>query len=199
MKRRWPGLTWTAGVIVVVILRASPAAAQPAAGAPPAPAATAPLEVRFGADIVRDLPYGENVFAMLEATLPEAIADGFNSGGLNAAGPARVGAFLTSWSRAQYRVGAMNISSPLDGGPLLFPETAWWAGVGISTGLMSPGATASGLVVSLDPFRAAAAWTGVVEVSASGGGLVSAPPASRPPPIARLDDRAYGSALASRR
>ncbi len=35
------------------------------------------------ADILRDLPNGANLFAVLETIEPEVIVDGFHSGGLN--------------------------------------------------------------------------------------------------------------------
>ena len=166
-----------------------------------ADAQSAPLASSPGsslpAAVLRDLPLGGNVFAMAETMQPEAVTDRFNNGGLNAAGAARAGAFLASWSQTQYRVGDVNISSPVDGTPLLFPELAWWREVGVATGLMRADVTASGLAVSLEPARGTPHWTGAVEVSGSGGGLVAAPPAGKAPPIARLEDSIGASGMIS--
>src|SRR6478609_8514236 len=133
-----------AGPIVAMILvcrifsayAASPAPREPmsvrlpivialALGATLAIAPGAAAQDVYPVDLFRDLP-SANVFALLEAAQPEATTDRFNSGGLNGGEPDRAGAFLASWSQTQYRLGDVQISSPVDGTPMLFPDLAWF-------------------------------------------------------------------------
>jgi hypothetical protein len=150
----------------------------------------------FAADVLRDLPLGANVFAALETIQPELIADRFNSGGLNAGELSRLGGFLASPSQNHYRIGDIDIASPFDGEPLLFPEIDYWRQVNITTGLVPAHINAPGLIVSLDPQRPAGRWTASIEGSLSRPGLVSAQPA-RVPSIARLRDWTHGTVLVS--
>jgi hypothetical protein len=151
----------------------------------------------YTADILRDLPLGANLYSMLEAAQPEVITDGFNSGGLNGGRPARAGAFLASWNQTQYRLGDLSLSSPVDGAPLLFPESAWWNAMQVTTTLMPIGATAPGLLVSLEPRRAATKWSTTIEGSGSGGGFTQSASSTRPPPITQLNDWAHATGVTS--
>src|SRR5688572_4444348 len=99
-----------------------------AAGAQPAAA-----QGIYMADLLRDLPAGGNLFALIEAAQPDVTTDRFNSGGLNAGSPDKAGAFLASWSQTEYRIGDVPISSPVDGTPMLFPELAWWNKINVAT------------------------------------------------------------------
>lgn len=164
------------------VARALVVAAVMTGGAVPAAA-----QNRHAAEVLRDLPSGGNLFAILETAQPEITTDRFNSGGLNGGEAERASAFLASWRQTLYRVGDVSISSPVDGTPMLFPALAWWSGVEIATGVMPEGATATGLALSLEPRRAADRWNGAVEVIASGGGLAQQSPSSRPPAIAQLE------------
>lgn len=139
------------------------------------------------ADVLRDLPNGANLFAILETMQPEIIADGFHSGGLNGGTPASLGAFLASPRQTRYRVADLDLSSPVDGTPLLFPHLMPWERTDVLTGLMPLDRSAPGLVIELAPRRAAAQWQGLVEASAASGILITAPDASRPPPVSRLN------------
>src|SRR4029079_14443208 len=67
----------------------------------------------YPVDLFRDLP-ATNLFGLLEAAQPEVTTDRFNGGGLNAGDAEKVSAFLASWSQTQYRVGDVQISSPVD-------------------------------------------------------------------------------------
>ena len=109
----------------------------------------------YTADLLRDLPAGGNLFALIEAAQPEITTDRFNSGGLNGGAAEKAGAFLASWSQTQYRIGDVPISSPVDGTPMLFPELAWWNKINVATGLMPTDAGATGLAISLEPMTAA--------------------------------------------
>src|SRR5688500_2517011 len=97
---------------------------MPAAGQSPATAIEPPpIGSLFDASVVRDLPLGDSIYALLETTQAEVISDRFNSGGLNTGGPSRFGGFLGSWSQTLFRIGDLNISDPAGGGEaLLFPE-----------------------------------------------------------------------------
>jgi len=152
----------------------------------------------FDDDVLRDLPLGDNVYSLLETTQAEVISDRFNSGGLNAGGPSRLGGFLGSWSQTQFRIGDLNVSDPNGTGEaLLFPEVMPWQRVRIDTGLMPAYLNTPGLAVTLQPRSPSAAWTGMAAGSGSGGSLVAGAPDDQPPPIARLDDYARGAAVIS--
>ena len=70
-------------VVLALIAGARPAAAQSI----------------YTVDLLRDLPAGGNLFALIEAAQPEITTDRFNSGGLNAGSAEKAGAFLASWSQ----------------------------------------------------------------------------------------------------
>ena len=179
------------------LLLTGPVVVDAAGQTPYTPAEPLEISTRLAADLLRDLPAGANLFSILETTQPELIADRFNSGGLNAGDPARIAGFLASWSQTQYRLDDVNISSPTDGAPLLFPEVAFWDNVGITTGLMPADTNVPALAVSLSPRRPGSRWVRVLEVSAAGGGLVASLDERRAPPIIRLDQWTHGSVFAS--
>jgi hypothetical protein len=166
---------------------------------PPDTTTTAPaVGSTLPADVIRDLPLSDNVYAALETTQPEVIADRFNNGGLNVAEGARVGAFLGSWSQTLFRVGDINVSDPSGtGASLLFPSLLFWSRIGVTTGLMPIDVNTPGLGITLQPLRPGSTWTATVAGAGSGGGLIAAAPAGQPPPIARLHDYANGSAVVS--
>lgn len=166
--------------------------ASRAATAPPAIGTTIP------ADVIRDLPLGDNVYAALETMQPEVISDRFNSGGLNVAGDARVGGFLGSWSQTRFRVGDLDVSDPSgSGASLLFPSLLFWDRLTVTTGLMPADLNTPGLAVTMQPLRPGRSWLRTVSGSGSGGSLAAGPPANQPPPVVRLNDWANGSALVS--
>ena len=173
--------------LVLLLALAGEASAQPAPGLT---LAGTPLT----ADIIRELPNGANLFALLETTQPEIIADGFHSAGLNGGEVASLGAFLASPRQTRYRIGDLDVSSPTDGTPLLFPHLMPWGQVSVTTGLMPIDRNAPGLVVDLAPRRPGDRWQALVETSASSGVLISAPDASRPPPLSQLDRWTHVSA-----
>ena len=165
-----------------------------AAGAQPAAA-----QGIYMADLLRDLPAGGNLFALIEAAQPDVTTDRFNSGGLNAGSPDKAGAFLASWSQTEYRIGDVPISSPVDGTPMLFPELAWWKGIAVATEVMPSDGNATALSVSLEPRTAGDRWTASVEMTSSGGALSEAASPDRPPAIQALDNWTQASALVSGR
>jgi hypothetical protein len=151
----------------------------------------------YSADLLRDLPAGGNVFAILESAQPEITTDRFNSGGLNGGQRERASAFLASWSQTQYRIGDISISSPVDGTPMVFPELAWWEHIDVSTARMPADTTATGLSIRFTPRAAAGSWRGAFEASGSGGPLAHESHSSHAPPIAQLGDWTHLSAFAS--
>ena len=153
----------------------------------------------YTADLLRDLPAGGNLFALIEAAQPEITTDRFNSGGLNGGAAEKAGAFLASWSQTQYRIGDVPISSPVDGTPMLFPELAWWNKINVATGVMPSDTSATGLAISLEPMTAANRWTATLEMTASDASLSQASSLDRPPAIQALDDWTQVTALASGR
>jgi hypothetical protein len=170
-------------LVIALIVCTSPASAQSV----------------YTADILRDLPAGGNLFALLEAAQPEITTDRFNSGGLNAGAAEKAGAFLGSWSQTHYRIGDVPISSPVDGTPMLFPELAWWSRITVATGLMPSDTSATALAISLEPIAPSDRWTATLELGGSGGALSQAGSADRPPAIQALDNWSQTSAIASGR
>ena len=154
-----------------------------------------PVGATFTADILRDLPLGDNIYALLETTQADVIADQFNSAGLNTGGPSRLDGFLSSWSQTSFRLGDVNVSDPNGGGALLFPEAMMWRRVRVDTGLMPADINTPGLAVTLEPRLPSTRWTGIITGAGSGGSLTADAPDDQPPPIARLEDYARGSAL----
>jgi hypothetical protein len=201
-----PALRAATAAVIVCALRTGLSAQRPKT--PPEPSAVAtyaygeydntPAGSLFDQSVLRDLPLADSIYALLETTQPEVIADRFNNGGLNVGGNVRVGAFLASWSQTLFRVGDLDISDPAGtGSALLFPQAMFWSAVRVNTAAMPADASAPGLAVTLEPMRPTPHWTGTVTGVGSGGGLNAGAPADQPPPIARLRDYGYGAALAS--
>jgi hypothetical protein len=178
--------------LLVLLLPSAAAAQSPTTAYEPPPIGSA-----FDADVLRDLPLGGNVYALLETTQADVISDRFNSGGLNVGGSSRLDGFLSSWSQTLFRIGDLNVSDPSGGGALLFPEALPWQRLRVDTGLMPADVNSPGLAVTLEPRRPASGWTGTVSGSGSGGSLAAGAPADQPPPIARLEEYAQGSGLVS--
>jgi hypothetical protein len=171
----------TAAVVMFALICAGPAAAQ----------------TSFPSSMLRDLPAGANLFALLESAQPEITTDRFNSGGLNAGEAEKMSAFLASWSQTQYRIGDVTISSPVDGRPMLFPELAWWERIDVNSARLSASSAATGLTVDLVPRAAAGRWSWSIEGLGSGGGLSQASPSSLAPAIATLGAGAHLAGVAS--
>jgi len=154
-----------------------------------------PIGAEFPADVLRDLPLGDNIYSLLETTQSEVISDRFNSGGLNVGGDTRAGGFLGSWSQTRFRIGDIDVSDPSGSGTsLIFPDAALWQRVDIATGLMPADINTPGLAVTLAPLRGAPSWRTTFSGSGAGGGLVAGAPADQAMPIARLKDFAHGAA-----
>ena len=132
--------------------------------------------------VLRDLPNGGNMFAVAETMIPEVVADRFNSGGLNPGLPARLSGLFGSWSQTRYRIGEIDISSPMDGTPLIFPRVLLWDQVEVAEVMTPLALGAPGLVVSLTPIVPSARGAGAGESIVSGGPLTTAwqgpPPAN---------------------
>ncbi|MGC4081332.1 MAG: hypothetical protein QM736_04260 [Vicinamibacterales bacterium] len=164
----------------------------------PADHTTVSVGSTLPADVIRDLPLGDNAYSILENTQPEVISDRFNSGGLNVGGDSRAGGFLGSWSQTLYRIGDVNVTDSLGtGASLVFPETALWDTVTIDTGLMPVDINTPGLAVGFAPRRAGDSWSRVFTGSLAGGSLAADAPAGQPIPIARLKKFAHGSGVVS--
>ena len=180
-------------------LAAATAARAQTATPDPDDAAPGTSFTSFTAGMLRDLPASNNLFSLLETTAADVTTDRFYGGGLNIGRPARVGAFLNSWTQTQYRVGDVNITVPDgSGAPFLFPTLPLWERITVATGFMPAGFNAPGLGVSFEPRRPGTTWTHVVDASASGSGLVAGPaPGAPAPPIERLSGWMHGGLLAS--
>ena len=181
-----------AGAAIVIALSAAPSAA---AAQPPDPyGVTAfPGAQAFDAALLRDLPVSDNLFALIETTVPPLISDRFAQGGLYAGEPSRLGGFLRSWTQTAFLVDGIDVTDPRGTGrPLLFPELWLWRRIAVSTGSDAPDANGNGATVRLDPLEPAASWRHEIRGAASHGSLTPGPPAATAPAIVRLDgfDRA---------
>jgi hypothetical protein len=164
----------------------------------PAPGERPTIGSVLTAETLAELPLGGNIYSALETVQAELISDRFNSAGLNAGAPARIGGFLGSWSQSSFRIGDLDVTDPVgSGAPLLFPEVVFWEQAGVATGLMSSEVISPGLAVTLQPKRPSPQWTTTAYVSGSGGGLASPTPDGIAPPIERLRDSTHLSALVS--
>jgi hypothetical protein len=148
-------------------------------------------------DQLRDLPTSNNPLAIVESVQPEAIADRFTAGGLNAATPPRFGGFLGSWTQTEFRIGDVSVTDPRTGGtPLLLPILPFWDRMTLATGAMGPEENASALSVTLDPRRAGSRWSREFEGWGSGSALVAG--VSGPvPAVDQLDRWQDGIAVVS--
>jgi hypothetical protein len=163
----------------------------------PGPADAAAIGSTLPPVLLQDLPASDNLYQLLETTEGEVISDRFYGGGLNTGRAARDGAFLSSWTQTQFFVGDVNVTLPDGGAPFLFPTVALWDRVDVGTALLPAAVNAAGFAVSLHPARPAAAWTRVLEGSASGSSLVARPSTSVAPPIESLSRWTQGRFLVS--
>jgi len=185
-------LRCAAPAVLCVLMLAATSNAQPATTDGPAGQVGASIP----ADTLRDLPVADSVYALLETTQSELIADRFNSGGLNVGGDTRVGGFLGSWSQTRFRIGDIDISDPMGGGAaLLFPVASFWQHVTTTTGLFPADVNTPGLAVGLDPLRGGKAWSSIFTGTVSGGPLAADAPTKQPIPVARLKNFGQGSGI----
>src|SRR5262245_66644893 len=104
----------------------------------------------MASNVFRDLP-ASSAPALLEVAQAEVISDRFNGGGLVADGKSQLVGPLGSRRQTRYRLGDVDITSPLSGQPLFFPELAFWSAIGTTTGLMPAGNNVPSLAIDLDP------------------------------------------------
>ncbi len=150
------------------------------------------------AETLADLPLAQNVYAALETTQPEVIADRFNSGGLNTAEGTRIGSFLGSWSQTVFRVGDVDISDPSgSGAALMFPEQMLFERVDVWKALMPIDLSTPALGVDLRPRRPTSKWVTTMEGVGTGGSLAASAPADAPRPVERVSNWGHASVLAS--
>ena len=103
-----------------------------------------PVGATFTADILRDLPLGDNIYALLETTQADVIAGSVQQR------RAECRRAITSRRVSQFVVadvvplGDLNVSDPNGGGALLFPEALPWQRVRVDTGLMPADLNSSG-------------------------------------------------------
>jgi hypothetical protein len=168
------------------------------AQAPPA-AGDGPFVSSLTDALLRDLPSSNNLFSFLETAESHVTSDRFYGGGLNVGRTARVGAFLSSWTQTQYRVGDVNVTAPDgSGSPFFFPTLSLWQRVSVATGFMPAGAAAPGLSVSFEPRMPGASWTRIVDATFAGSGMVASPSAGAPAPaIETLSGWKHAAFLAS--
>src|SRR6266571_7652502 len=180
--------------VVSFVSFAIPAASQTPSG----PIERPPLGSTLTVDALGDLPSGGNLFTLLDTVVPEVITDRVDTGGLTTGSAARIGAHGSSWTQAVFRLDGVDITSADGtGAPLLLPGIVAWDHVDVATGLMPIDINAPGLAISLAPRRPTAEWTREIEAVATGPALLAHTALTNPPPTARLNAAAYGSALIS--
>ena len=176
----------------IFLLQTATAAAAQATQPPPPSSSTATID----AGTLRDLPIADTVSGALETVYGMVITDRFSSGGVSDAQPARVGAFLNSWTQTTVRIGDVDVTSPDGGVPLFVPPLVFWQRIGVTAASMPADTSTPGLLISLEPVRPGDHWTGI----ADGFGL---PPAfvSRPadpvPAMARPQHAFQGRGMVS--
>ena len=177
---------------VALLLGAASAFAQV-----PQSSADREVETTLDATLLRDLPTGDNLLALLETTQPSLVSDRFSSGGLYAGQAARIGGFSGSWTQTLFRLGDVTLSDPTGSGtPLLFPDPGLWQRVRMTSGSMPLDINAAGLAVTLEPLAPTSTWMRTIGVSTSHGALSGGARPAVAPAIDRLDawDRASAAA-----
>ena len=169
--------------------------AAAAAGQTPDPP---PLGSHVTVAPLADLPSSADLFSLLDATIPEAIADRIDTGGLSTGDPARIGAHGSSWTQTRFRIGDIDVTDPSGAGtPLLLPQIDAWDRVEVMTGLMPVDESAPGLAIRLTPRRPADAWRYEIAIEGSIPALLAGTPDANPPAIARLHSWLDADVLAS--
>src|SRR5438874_380018 len=165
----------------LVVAEAQRAAAQAPPGDRP------PLGSHVTAAPLADLPSSADLFSLLDAAVPEVIADRIDTGGLSTGDPARTGAHGSSWTQTLFRIDDASITDPVGSGtPLLLPRVDAWERVDVMTGLMPINVDAAGLAVVLTPRRPAERWLRVLDLAGTIPGLNAGAADAFPVPIARL-------------
>jgi hypothetical protein len=171
---------------------------QAARAQPPVSAIEQPLlGSSLTAEVLRDLPTGNSVFAVPETIQLETVSDLFTAGGLSVAAAPKIGGYLNSWTQTQYRVGDVTITDPHAGGtPLLLPFLPLWSRVTIATGAMGVDDNASSASIALEPPRPGAAWSHSIDGMLTGSPLVAAA-AGSVPAVDRVNRLVDGTAIVS--
>jgi hypothetical protein len=177
---------------LLVFVQAASLAAQ--TGQPPSDSPS--LHDVVEEDAFRDLPVTDSLFSVLDTVSAAPITDRFSSGGLSAAESSRVGAFMNSWTQTTFRLGDVDITSPDGGVPMLVPPLLFWQRIGVTTGGMPADASTPALLISLDPRRPSAQWTGTIDAFGVPPALVANPDGAAPA-IARPHASTQGGAVVS--
>jgi len=176
---------------------ALPVAASAQSNSTPAGDNRPPLGSSMTVDALGSLPASATVFALLDTSIPDVIADRIDTGGLSAGEPARVGAHGSSWTQTLYHIGDVDITDPGGSGtPLLAPGITEWESVNVSTGIMPIDASAPGMAVTLVPRKPSSAWTGTLDAFGSPSFLNAKGSQNGPPSIARIDTWLHGNLVA---
>jgi hypothetical protein len=155
------------GATLFVAAGASVAAQAPS----PAPGET-PLSVVFDRTTVDALPATVNLFSFLETTQADVVTDRF-FGGVNGAAVGRLGVFLAPLGQTNFRVGDVDVTSPVRGGPLFVPPVPLWRGLTVTSGLVPSDTSGPGLLVALEPESPSPTWQGSFQASGTAEPLVS--------------------------
>src|SRR5439155_749129 len=168
------------------------------AGAQAPPGDRPPLGSHVTAAPLAGLRSSADLFSLLDAAVPEVIADRIDTGGLSTGDPARTGAHGSSWTQTLFRIDDASITDPVGSGtPLLLPRVDAWERVDVLTGVMPINVDAPGLAVVLTPRRPAERWLRVLDLAGTIPGLNAGAADAFPVPIARLHAWADANVLAS--
>src|SRR5436305_13838858 len=111
-----------------------------------------PLGAEITVDAIGSLPTSANLFALLDTTVPDVIADRIDAGGTATGSPSLVGAHGSRWTQTTSRIGDVDITNPtMTGVPLLMPGIDVWEHASVATGLMPIDVGSPGMSVTLLP------------------------------------------------
>lgn len=136
--------------------------AASAAAQTPDPSVNSSVTDVVDGQVLQNLPLADDLFSALETMHAAVITDRFSPGGLSVAESARVGAYMNSWTQTGFRIGDVDVTSPDGGAPLLVPPLLFWQRIGVTTGGTPADSSTPGLLISLEPKRPSATWTGTI-------------------------------------
>ncbi len=132
-----------------------------------------------------DYPASGSVDGLIETAVPAVLSDRFDASGTGVGRPALLGAYGGSFTDTTFRIGDLDVTSPLrPGTPLVLPDTVGFDSVAITEAPSLTAESAPGVRVAVTPRRPAARPTMAIEAAL-------APPrwtatASDPPAVAAL-------------
>jgi hypothetical protein len=156
-----------------------------------------PSGTEFDEEQLRDLPFGRDIWSLVETGDPFTIVDRIDAGGLDTGDPARVSSHGSSWNQVSLRLGDLEVTDPSHGGmPLLLPDIEAVQAVRVVSALIPADTDGPGPEIRLIPRRPSATWRKTIQLSVAPGAFQSVN-SRTVPPIARLNSWTNGHLLVS--